>query len=153
MPIRWVLSPTVLHGEVLKPKVATLIDLGKPADVHVDEEGNVLFTRGYDHSSVVELGGMSLSFVRFSDPTTMDADPECVNVLQRDYEDAERFLERTPRLEGWNPPRLNALKAILSRHGAGTADLDADSPLWMWLERLGKRLGEHFQPKGTWVGG
>jgi hypothetical protein len=150
MPIRWVLSPTVLEDGVLKPKVATLIDLGKPDPGIVDDLGNPVEMRHYDHSSVVFPGGMSLSFVRFRDATSMDLDPECVNVLERDYEDADRFLERTPALEGWTGQRLNRLKALLTQRDAG--DLTDESPLWMWLERLGKRLGSHFQPRGTWVG-
>ena len=151
MPIRWVLSPTVLHKGILKPKVATLVDRGIPPVID-EETGLSSPPFGYSHSSVLVSGGRALSFVRFIDPTEMDLDPEVINILERDYEDVEDFLSRTPAVESWNTPRLNVLKNRLRSQGAEVGDLNENTPFSEWLERLGKRFGASFEPRGTRVG-
>jgi len=144
MAIRWVLNPIVdavetdpESGDISTyqaPKVATLIEPGRGG--------------AYQHSSV--LGStFALSFVRADDFSAIDLDGECVNLLERDYDDAESFLARTPRGEGWSAARLNRVLARLSARGIDITGLTRDTDFAAVLRRLGRALDMNFEPLHT----
>lgn len=148
MPIRWVISPIVIDQGVRRPKVATLVDPGRPP-TGVDDIG-VLIPHTYKHSSV--CGAVwCLSFVRGVDLSVLDADQQCIHVFEQDYEDSQGFLDQTPRSLGWTNARLNRIRDRLSSRGVDVTGLTADSPLWEIAQRLGRHLHGRFQPRGTWV--
>lgn len=164
MPTRWVICPVVLENGVRRPKVATLVDPGiAPKQVAViDDDGNpVLDGRGeqtfrtvfktYRHSSAIDTADWCLSFVRGVDLSALDADPEIFSVTDRDAEDADKLLDRTPRELGWDADKLATRTSELTKRGAENIGVTLDTPLIEIVERLGKRHNPLFTAHGTWV--
>ena len=148
MPIRWVISPRVLvqpineiTGLVDMPyfaaKVAILIDAGTGGP--------------YKHSSAISTGNFCLSFVRGADFSAINSDSDCINLLERDYEDAEKILTRTLLEDGWTQLRLNRLKTRLENRGVDTTGLTRDTTFREILRRMGNRIVQRFKPESTWV--
>lgn len=153
MPIRWVISPVVV---ILEPGLDEETGLPTPPvpsfrGPKVRALTDPSTGKNYCHSSAIDAGNWALSFVRSDDFSAIDADPDCHDVLQRDYEDWEGFLARTPRLELWNAQRRNRLANLITARAGTTSGLTQDSEFWRWLERLGKLAMPSFTPLGTWV--
>jgi len=167
MPCRWILCPVVSrfvagHGTGRWPLVADLVDVGRVPQPGTDDDGRpTLLPKGFNLSAVIsdgqpgEINNWCLCFVRYVDASTLDeqaaANPAFVNVLERDYEDGDNFLARSPTTDGWSPQRVTRLKTIVNARGSA-GGLNASSPFWAWLARLGSVIRPGFEPRGTWVG-
>ncbi|MCA1570849.1 MAG: hypothetical protein LC798_11130 [Chloroflexi bacterium] len=127
----WVSPP------IRKPKVATLVDPGTG--------------RPYPHSSAIDTPDWALSFVRAQDFGPLDADPQCINIIEQDYNDGDDLLAATPRDLNWPAAHRQRVLRRLTDRDVDVTGLTIDSPLWQWLERLGRKVLPSFTPRGTWV--
>lgn len=164
MPVRWIICPVITEphpdgGVARRPAVADLEDLGKKrADVIGDDGQPTGETRprGFQWSAVIMDGEpRCLAFVRYIDPTTLDAmmgSSGWMNVLGQDYEDQDQLLAKTPQELGWATNRVNQAR---NRIGAFTSrdasSLTRTTPLWEWIAFLGNVIRPGFTPSGTYA--
>jgi hypothetical protein len=155
MPVRWIICPVITEphpdgGWVRYPRIARLPDAGQEIDPETSLPGPSSF------SCVITDGvDWALCFVRYRDSAHLDAgaalDSRFVNLLERDYEDAENLLAMTPANLGWNQGRVNRMANFLQNRGADITGLTRDTPLWQWVSALGKLIKPGWEPRGTWV--
>lgn len=145
MPIRWVINPvieTIVDGTTYrKAKVASLLDAGRVGKYY----------RCVSH--IYDGATWCLTFVRGANFLTLDADPEVINLLERDYEDADDVLSKTPRQLGFPGAKLQRIRARLEAKGVDTTGLTVDSTLAEILERLGNKIQAGCNPRGLWYRG
>jgi len=147
MPIRWVISPVVVHGGCFSPKVMTLIDIGRTPILNPEfpTEGPeflpLRFSTANTYQSVPPtLGSPCLSFVRGKDFTTIDADPDCVTLFEDDYEDDDNLLDKTAVERTWDANKIARIKKRLTDRGVDSRSLRDTAPLREWLQELGRRI-------------
>ncbi len=151
MPVRWVLSP-VVSAVAFDPESGTTDIFISPKAGIIDDPAT---GRDYHHSSaIVPTTNYAISFVRGTDFTPLDSDPECIDLFQNDYDDAiTNFLDLTPRQLGWKNARLNQLKTVMLSKGVDTTGLTLDTPIRTYLERLCAAIHPSFNPGSLWVRG
>lgn len=147
MPIRWVVSPVVTavetdeDGNVSPPfrvaKVATLVDPGTG--------------RRYRCSSAIDAANFALTFVRGVDMSAINADAQCIDLLEVVYEDEASILDATPTSLGWNAARLTRIRNRLIAKGVDVTGITATTPIRAIVERLGRAIHANFHAGGTWV--
>jgi len=155
MPVRLVINPVVLDGRVRRPKVATLIDAGRPPINSEQDDGTTISVpRTFVHVSAISPGATwnlppeqqnprdfdCLSLVGGMNMDPLDADPTIRNLLgagsDRSVAEIREWLTNTPNSLGWGAARRNAVLNLLDEYGASTAGLTAQTPLWQIVNRL-----------------
>lgn len=136
MPIRWVINPVIetVDGDTTTrlPKVFTLSDPGRPG-------------KTYQHSSIIlDSANWCLSFVRAADMSTLDADAQCINLLETDYEDVDDTLAKTVRDLGWSAAKRNRVLQRLTDKGVDTTGITLDTALWQILVRIAQAFYPQF---------
>lgn len=115
---------------------------GSLIDLATDGVGQVMNFimkgRNYSHSSLFDLpNNRVVSFVRGVDLSTLDADGEVINLLERDYEDEDDLLNSTPKLDGWKQGRINSsINRLQNTFGVDMTGIDGDTPFHEWLDRI-----------------
>ena len=170
MALRWIICPVVTsafvpgYGISRHPRVVELVDAGLLPVPGVDDEGlPTLLPKTYAFSAAIsdgqagQVNDWCLCLVRYVDPFSLNTEALAtpttfLNVLERDYEDAEAFLARSPVQENWSNQRINRLRNLVNQRGASVSGLTGASAFWEWLARLGSIVRPGFEPRGTWVG-
>ena len=158
--IRWVICPVDEEIDAKgrrhrAPRVARLHD----RRTYSYPGGATVVNPPYRYSAAIssglpgEVNDWCLCLVRFVDSTEMNADPQVISLLERDYnEETETLLDKTARQLAWNPARVRRVLDRLEARGIDVTGLTLDTPLWQVVERCGQHLHLHFRPGGTWVG-
>jgi len=158
--IRWVICPVIQDvGGVFRPKVALLTDTGRPTYQDFDDP-SITRTRSYSYSAVYgsvppTVGDWCLAFVRGVNLASLDADPDVVDVLEDDYEDAtaDDVLGRTPADRGWSRSKINRIERRFRGQGVDSNQLGEDKMIREWLVSLGKLRDLRFNnPRAVWTG-
>lgn len=161
MPSCWVISPIVIVDGVNKPKVATLVDPGRPPGVVVNtDDGPVLVGPHYRHSSAIypERGKTwCLSYVTGVDLSAIDDDPDCERVFAEELSDREGKQpargDSAAWLEGVPATPLARMNSLLAKQGANAGGLTAASTRSDWIRRLGMAASgdADFRPQGWYT--
>jgi len=140
VPYRWVICPAVtitrpdLEGgdpDVFRaPKVTSYIEPGRG--------------KYYQHSSAIDTGTWCLALVKANDWTPINADAECISLLESDFADLNH-INLTPRQLGFNTARLTRIRNRLAARGVDIAGLTLDTPLEQILDRLAKVVAIFFR--------
>jgi hypothetical protein len=136
--IRWAVNPideeTVDGRTFRRPRVSSL---------------------GYNHSTVVMGANWCLSFVRGDDFTALGADPQCLDLLEDDYDDsAGSLIDRTVGDLAWSTAKRQRVLAKMEARGVDTSGYTLSTPLHRILRDLGRRLDVNLQDiRALWVGG
>jgi len=108
MSYRWIISPVVTIS-IPDPE-------GGDADVFrapkVCEYIEPVRGKRYQHSSVIHADAWALSVVMADDWTPIDADTQCISLLEVDFPD-QLHLDKTVRDLGFTTARLNRIKTRL----------------------------------------
>lgn len=137
MPIRWIINPVIetqVDGILYREsKVNTLLDPGRPG-------------KTYKHSTVMPPvgGNWCLSFVRGASMSGLDADPQCIDLLETDYEDQGNHLVSTIRDLGWTAAKRTRVLQRLIDKGIDTTGLTLDTPLWHIVIKVGQWISPSF---------
>jgi hypothetical protein len=137
MPARLIYGPVVTEtlpdGSVARwPKVAALADSGAVG-------------RRYGQLSAISDGqpgsvnDWCLSLVVGSNLAAVDADAELVNILEEaggTVAGIRAMLVQSPNELGWSAAKRNRVQNRLTAKGADLSGLNANSPLWQFLNRL-----------------
>ena len=140
MSYRWIVCPVVV---ITRPDPD-----GGPADVFRAPKVSAHLEPGrgkyYQHSSAIDAGSWCLSLVMAADFTPLDADPECISLLESNFADYAH-LELTPRALNFTDAHLIRIKNRLAAKGVEIADLTLDTPLEFILTRICKRVAAFFR--------
>jgi len=138
MPYRWIISP-VSNLVIPDPE-------GGDPDVfrapRVFEYIEPARGKRYQHSSVIRDGAWCLSVVMADDFTPLDADAQCIHLLEMEFAD-QIHLDLTPR-DLFTVPQLNRIKTRLEARGEDTSTFTRDTPLHTILKALATRLHSRF---------
>lgn len=162
-PSRWVISPVVQDGALRYAAVARVVDPSLACSETTDDDGAPItvcpfvgVSCAFSNGQPGQTNDWALCFVRSGDFTQILTDPQFIDVfdLELDESQTRNVLDQTPRSLSLNTAKRNALIDRLIERGADTSGLTADSPLWLYLRRLGQVLSPNFlDPKGLWVHG
>lgn len=122
MPLRWYITPVwelQVNGTLYRrPWIATLLDPSRPG-------------KEYHHTSIVRNGiNWCLTKVQDSDFSVIDADANCINLLESNFEEDDGFIESTVRDLGWTAAKRNRVLNRLEAKGVDTSSYTLDTPLW-----------------------
>jgi hypothetical protein len=139
MSYRWYICPVVPRNRpdpeggdpdtTRVPKVNTHIEPGRGKE--------------YQFSAAISTGNLALALVMADDFTALDADAECVHLLEANFTDLAH-LDLTPRDLGWNNARLNRIKTRMAARGIDTTGITLDTPLRDILNLLCKLIAPFF---------
>jgi len=121
------------------PKVASLLEPGR--------------TKPYQFSAAIDTADWCVCVVQAQNFSALDADPQCVNLFERDTVASDDLLARTPRQEGWSAARVQRLVTLLTARGVSTTGLDATTPLGIWLDRAMATIAPSFTTRTTRIKG
>lgn len=161
MPVRWVINPVIEtigpnDERYRKPKVAAIIDPGRPPRPGTDDAGDPIdIPQTYSHVSCISDGlpgqqnDWCLSQVWGVDFTPLDADPEVIDLLEMDYGQDERgvVLAKRGREHGVSAAKMGRIIARLRDKGADVTAITKDTPVHETLRRLGRVINPQFDPR------
>lgn len=144
MAYRWVISPVVTISRPDTDGGADDVFRAPKVSAHL-EPGRGKY---YQHSSAIDAGNWCLSLVKADDFTPLDADPECIHLLEANFINLNHIdLNQTPRDLGWTNARLTRIKNRAAARGINTTGLTLDTPLWQILQRICQAIAAFFDAR------
>ena len=165
MPARWVICPVI---EIIINPGDTIIDDETGEPVIVEERFHTrtplvskltdpstgkryAFSAGISDGQLGQENDWCICFVRGLDFSVLLADSRITDLLGEDLIDGENLLAESPISRGWNPGRRNRLRKVLRDKNVDDVPLQDTDPLFMWVEKLGKKVNPTFTPRGTFL--
>lgn len=142
----WVICPVIVDNDVRMPKVARIEDTGTPLVEHGEVGNSDIRHSYYSYSAGIDVKDWCICNVTGVDMSALESDQQVIILVENG-----ESLNATMKSLGWDSGRKDKVKNIIVAKGADISGMTGDTPLWEYLEKLGKLIQKNFQPKGTWV--